>query len=94
MALSKKNFIDEMAKRCEITKVDATEMYEDVFGVLHDLLCEGNDVAIPDIGKFEIKERGERTGRNPNTGESITIPAKKAPAFKASKNLKEVVSQL
>lgn len=94
MALGKKDFVDEMAKRCEIAKVDATEMYEDVFGVLHDLLCEGNDVAIPDIGKFEIKERGERAGRNPATGESIVIPAKKTPAFKASKNLKEVVGQL
>lgn len=94
MALSKKDFIDEMAKRCEITKVDATEMYEDVFSVLHDLLCEGNDVAIPNIGKFEIKERGERVGRNPATGESVVIPAKKALAFKASKNLKEAVGQL
>ena len=94
MALGKKDFIDEMAKRCEITKVDSTDMYEDVFGVLYDLLCEGNDVAIPDIGKFEIKERGERVGRNPATGESVVIPAKKAPAFKASKNLKEAVGRL
>ena len=94
MVLGKKDFIKEMASRCEITQVDATEQYEDVFGVLKELLSEGNDVSIPDFGKFEIKERAERTGRNPATGEAIVIPAKKAIRFKVGKNLKEAISLL
>ena len=94
MLLGKKDFIAEMASRCEISKVDATEQYTNVFDILFSLLSEGNDVSIPDLGKFEIKERAERTGRNPATGESITIPAKKAVAFKVSKVLKENVINL
>lgn len=94
MALGKKDFIKEMADRCEITQVEATNEYEDVFGVLHDLLMEGNDVSIPDLGKFEIKERAERNGRNPATGQSIVIPAKKGVSFKVSKVLKGIVANL
>lgn len=94
MLIGKKDFIAEMASRCEITKVEAAEQFEDVFSVLKELLSEGNDVAIPDFGKFEIKERAERTGRNPATGEAIIIPAKKAIGFKVGKNLKESVKQL
>lgn len=94
MVLGKKDFIKEMADRCEITQVEATNEYEDVFGVLHDLLMEGNDVSIPDLGKFEIKERSERNGRNPATGESIVIPAKKVVTFKVSKVLKDAVTVL
>lgn len=94
MLIGKKDFITEMASRCQITKVEATEQYQDVFGTLFELLSEGNDVAIPDFGKFEIKERAERTGRNPATGETIIIPAQKAIGFKVGKNLKESVRQL
>ena len=94
MALNKKNFIDEMANRCEITKVDATEMYENVFGVLHDLLCEGNDVAIPDIGRFKVAERAARTARNPRTNEVVNVPAKKSPKFQFAKCVKEAVAAL
>ena len=94
MVLGKKDFIKEMASRCEITQVDATEQYEDVFGVLKELLSEGNDVSIPDFGKFEIKERAGRTGVNPKTQERIVIPAKKIVVFKASKTTKEAVANL
>lgn len=94
MLLGKKDFISEMANRYEITKVEATTQYEAVFRTLFDLLSEGNDVSIPDFGKFEIKERAERNGRNPLTGEALVIPAKKAVAFKASKVLKESIAEI
>jgi len=48
-------------------------------------------VAIPSLGTFEIKERAARTGHNPRTGEKVEISAKKVPAFKAAKALKEAV---
>jgi DNA-binding protein HU-beta len=48
-------------------------------------------VAIPSLGTFEIKERTARTGHNPRTGEKVEISAKKVPAFKAAKALKDAV---
>lgn len=94
MLLGKKDFISEMARRYEITKVEATNQYEVVFNTLFELLSEGNDVSVPDFAKFAIKERAERNGRNPLTGEAIIIPAKKAMSFKPAKALKEAIANL
>ena len=94
MLLYKKDFVAELATRCEITKTQAAEEFDRVFTVLGDLLYEGNDVAVPNVGKFEIKERNERTGRNPATGEAIVIPARKVVTFKAGKVLKDAVAVL
>ena len=92
--MTKPEFISALAEYAQVTKVDAAEMYEDVFGLLSKVVSEGNEVAIPDFGKFEIKTRAEKIGRNPRTGETIPIPAKKAVAFKPGKVLKEAVAQL
>lgn len=94
MLLGKKEFISEMANRYEITKVEATNQYEAVFRMLFALLSESNDVSIPNLGKFEIRERAERNGRNPLTGEALVIPAKKTVGFKASKVLKESIVEI
>jgi len=55
-------------------------------------LKAGDSVALIGFGTFEVKERAERSGRNPQTGEVITIAASKTPAFKAGKNLKDAVN--
>ena len=92
--LNKPDFIALMAERCDITKKDATEEYENVFGVLAEVLSEGNEVAIPDLGRFKIAERPARIANNPRTKEKINVPAKKVPKFQFSKNIKEAVAQL
>ena len=92
--LTKPDFIALMAERCDITKKDATEEYENVFGVLAEVLSEGNEVAIPDLGRFKIAERAARTARNPRTGDTIEVPAKKTMKLQLSKNIKEAVAQL
>ena len=56
-------------------------------------LVTGNDVLLPGFGKFSVKQRKERTGRNPRTGEALTIPACKAVIFVPSKVLKEAVNK-
>ena len=63
-----------------------------VFGAIEEALKEGDRVQVTGFGTFEVRERSARTGRNPRTGEPVQIPASKAPAFKASKNLKEAVN--
>lgn len=62
---------------------------EEVFSTLGDAFVDGKCVNIKDFGKFEVKHRQERQGRNPATGESIVIPAKTVPKFTFSKSLKE-----
>ena len=54
-------------------------------------LCAGDKVQLTGFGSFEVKERAERTGRNPKTKEPIVIPAGKMPAFKAGKALKDAI---
>lgn len=95
MVIGKKIFIDELALRCDITKVEATKVYNNVFGVLHQLITEGNEeVSIPEIGKFKIKTRDERKAHNPSTGEQVIVPSKKVVNFKVSSVIKEAVAQL
>ena len=56
-------------------------------------LYEGGDVALPGLGKLQVKNRAARTGKNPQTGEAITIPAKRVPHFAAAKALKDSVAK-
>ena len=92
--LGKPDFVELLAERCEVSKKEATEMYDDVFGVLVDVISEGNEVAIPNLGRVKIVERSARMANNPRTGEKVEVPAKKAPKFQFAKNVKEAVSQL
>lgn len=92
--LGKPEFVELLSKRCEVSKKEATEMYDDVFGALVDVISEGNEVAIPNLGRVKIVERAARVANNPRTGEKVEVPAKNAPKFQFSKNIKEAVSLL
>lgn len=60
--------------------------------VIASTLKEGSEVTLPGLGKLYVKDRAARGGRNPKTGEPITIPAAKSPGFKAAKALKDAVA--
>ena len=92
--LSKLEFVELLAKRCEVSKKDATEMYDDVFGTLVDVISEGNEVAIPNLGRVKIVKRAARVANNPRTGEKVEVPAKNAPKFQFAKNVKDAVASL
>lgn len=92
--LSKPDFITLLSERYEVSKREATEMYDAVFSVLTDVVSEGNEVAIPNFGRVKIGERAARTARNPQTGDVVEVPAKKAPKFQFAKNIKEAVAGL
>ena len=85
---------DLVAKVAEIgiTKKQAAEVVDGVFGAIKDSLAKGDKVSLIGFGTFSVKERAAREGRNPRTGRKIRIPKKKVPAFKAGKALKEAVS--
>lgn len=92
--MNKPEFVELLAERCEVTKKEAAEMYDDVFGTLADVVSDGNEVAIPGLGRVKMTERASRVATNPRTGEKIDVPAKKAPSFKFAKNVKEAVAAL
>lgn len=92
--LNKPEFVNLLSERCDITKKDAAEMYDDVFGALADVVASGEEVAIPGLGRVKIVDRAARKAHNPTTGEAVEVPAKKAPKFQFSKDIKEAVAGL
>ena len=77
----------------KLEKTDVDKVITSFIEVVTDALVKGEKVSLKGFGNFEIRERGERTGRNPRTGETMTIAASKAPAFKASSNNRPCISQ-
>jgi DNA-binding protein HU-beta len=90
--VNKNDLIDAVAERTGLAKSDAARAVEAVLGTVTDALRKGEMVALSGFGSFVTKTRAARTGRNPRTGESISIPASRAPAFKAGKGLKDALN--
>lgn len=86
---NKVEFIDELVK-AEVFKSKA-EAERALTAVLETFLVKGEEVNFIGWGKFSVEERGERKGRNPQTGEEMIIPAKKTVKFKAGKKLAEKI---
>ncbi|MBA2318657.1 MAG: HU family DNA-binding protein [Euzebyales bacterium] len=89
--MNKQELIDSVADGAELTKADAGRAVDAVVSTISDALRAGEKVAITGFGSFEVRERAARTGRNPQTGATMQVPASKAPAFKAGKGLKDAV---
>ena len=91
--MTKKEIITNVAERSGYTKKDVEAMLNAFTGTVMDALVAGEKVQMVGFGTFETVERAAREGRNPQTGESIVIPARKAPKFKAGKTFKEIVNE-
>jgi DNA-binding protein HU-beta len=90
--MNKSELIDAIAESAELTKADAGRALDGFIKAVEGALKSGDSVALVGFGTFSVKERAERKGRNPQTGEEITIKAAKMPAFKAGKSLKDAVN--
>ena len=89
--MSKAELVEKIADQAKLTKVDAERALNAFITVVTASLKEGEDVALVGFGTFSIGDRAERQGRNPQTGEVITISAKKVVKFKPGKALKDEV---
>jgi len=89
--MNKTDLVAAVAAKAEISKKDAEAAVTAVFASITDALADGDKVSLVGFGTFEVKARAARTGLNPRTGEKLSIPASKAPAFKAGKALKDAV---
>ena len=91
--MTKTDLINAVAQKAEISKKDADKAVSAVISAISDFLVSGEKVQIVGFGTFEVRERAERMGKNPATGEEIKIAATKVPAFKAGKALKDAVAK-
>lgn len=89
--MNKSELIQAIADEAELSKHDAAEFVNAFISVVTQELKDGNDVTLVGFGVFHVSERAERQGRNPQTGETLTIPATKKPTFRPGKPLKEAV---
>lgn len=90
--MNKADLVTVLRDKHDIKMIDARNYVETIFDAISDSLADGEEVSIAGFGKFVVNQRDERTGFNPQTKEKIVIPAKKVPAFKAEKKLKEIVN--
>ncbi|MHB8249226.1 MAG: HU family DNA-binding protein [Acidithiobacillus sp.] len=90
-AVTLKSISEEIAAKVLLTKKDARIIVDALVGRIGKSLSEGHEVSIFRIGKFQVMEKPARKGRNPKTGESVEIPAKKVVRFKAARALKDAI---
>jgi len=89
--LTKRELIEVVAKKANLTNKAAREAVQAVINSIRDSLKRGEKIVITGFGTFSVRKRVERVGRNPKTGEKITISARKAPGFTPGKTLKKAV---
>jgi nucleoid DNA-binding protein len=89
--VNKKQLIEQMVEHTDSPKSEAQKHLEAFTAAVSGALKAGEEVQIPGFGKFYVRDQKAREGKNPQTGETIQIGARKVPAFRAGKALKESV---
>ena len=91
--MNKTELIAAVAEKTDLSKKDADAALSAVLGAITDALKAGDKIQLVGFGTFEVRNRAAKQGRNPRTGETMTVPASKVPAFKAGKALKDAVAE-
>lgn len=90
--MNKTELVAAMAEKAELSKKDSEKALKAFIDVVSEELKNGGKIQLVGFGTFEVSERAARTGKNPQTGAAIQIPASKAPKFKAGKALKDMLN--
>ncbi len=90
--MNKNDLVEAVASEASLSKADAGRAVDAVVAAITSALKRGDSVSLIGFGTFDVRARAARTGRNPRTGEEISIGASKNPAFKAGKALKDAVN--
>lgn len=91
--MNKTELVEAIASSTEMTKTDVDKVVTAFIQEVTTALAKGDKVTLKGFGNFEVRTRGARTGRNPRTGEAMTIAESTVPAFKASSALKSAVNK-
>lgn len=89
--MNKEELVKEIAKKAKVSQKDAAEVLNATLDTIEKTVSKGKKITLVGFGTFEARKRAARTGRNPQTGAEIKIPAKTVPAFSAGKKFKELV---
>ena len=89
--MNKAELITAMAAKADLTKDQTTAALAALLSTITETLTAGDKVTIPNLGTFQVKEHAARTGHNPRTGETVEIAARRVPAFKPAKALKDAI---
>ena len=90
--MNKAEIADRLARRLGLSKAVSKDAVEGVFRAIGEALANGEEVRLAGFGTFAARSRAARTGRNPQIGEAMPIPAAKAPSFKAGTALRDAVN--
>ena len=90
--MNKADFVKRIAADTELTQKQAAAALDSVLANIQEVVASGDTLAFTGFGSFSVKSREAREGRNPATGEAMSIPASKVPAFKAGKAFKDKVN--
>ncbi len=90
--MNKSELIDAIATKADLPKAAAGRALDAMLDSVTSTMQKGDSVSLVGFGTFQVKERAARTGRNPQTGAEIQIPAAKVPSFKPGKGLKDAVN--
>ena len=90
--MNKTDLIDKVSQSTELNKASASRAVDAIISTIADSLRQGEPVTLAGFGTFSVSNRSARNGRNPRTGETITIAASRNPKFKAGKGLKDAVN--
>ncbi len=91
--MTKVEMVEKVSSKINLTKKDTERVVKIVFESIIQALAQGDKVELRGFGTFRVRSRESRDGRNPRTGDTVRIPSRKVPFFKASKKLRELVDQ-
>ena len=89
--MTKAELVEKVAEEINLTKKQTEVIVNILFNSITEALSQGDKVELRGFGSFRIRKRNPREGRNPKTGDTVHIPAKQVPFFKAGKVLREMV---
>ena len=91
MTLTKADIVESLITQVKLSRPDARSLVDDMFAEIRECLAQNEDVKLSGFGNFELREKKQRPGRNPKTGERVEVPEKHVPHFKPGKELRERV---
>ena len=90
--MTKADIVEKIQEKTGFTRKDSSELLETVFSILKDTLESGEKIKVAGFGNFEVKQKKDRRGRNPQTGETISIEARRILSFKPSNVLRQAIN--
>ncbi|MCI1273630.1 MAG: HU family DNA-binding protein [Clostridiaceae bacterium] len=90
--MNKEELVQEISKKASVTQKEASEVLSALIETIQKTVSKGKKVTLVGFGTFESRKRAARTGRNPQTGKELKIPARTVPAFSAGKKFKTIVN--